>query len=444
MIPRDEMFPRRLILMVALALAVAACGEDSSEPDTAAADLIPAQSFSLDGDSSEPDTAAADLIPAQSFSLDVDWADDTPLASGEAHHRLLTRSLDEVLSGRDPDNRGEDHALELVGSDGTVLESHPVHVSHVAVDPGPDFEQWEAVFEDPPDYASLRFVHGSRTVHEQTLSPNAPEVSFLGLEHGQVFAGDAQFWFRLLIHDKDGDDLEMRILVSVDGGAYEHDRAGFIGSSFFQGSSVWELKVDDYGSPLTVSSGVRTQKIPRIVAEGSEAVRLLAVVSDGGRVTAAQSPVFALEPFEAQDPTVEIQIMPDGQVIEPRGVYRISALVVEEGYQDGDLRRFHIYFPQPVEDPAVRWTSDIDGDITEHINSRRKAGGLIEIDQSPRRWQTLDAEDPITDVGLINTNALTPGTHELIATFTADSGLKATDSITITVLAPDDPSQPLK
>ena len=158
------------------------------------------------------------------------------------------------------------------------------------------------MFQDPPDFASFRFMRGTRIVHEQSVSPNAPEVSFLGLEQGQVFAGDAQFRFKLLIDDKDQDDLELLILVSVDGGQYMYDPAGFAASrtlsSSFQGlSSIGPLIAEDYGSPFVVSSGVRTHEIPRIVAEGSEAVRLLAVVSDGTRVGAAQSPVFVLEPL---------------------------------------------------------------------------------------------------------------------------------------------------
>lgn len=286
---RASVLSRCRITVVALALAVAACG---GEPAVSGQDPT------------EPEPPVSDVVPAQSFRISVDWVDGTQVASGEARHRLHARPLDEVLGDRgfQPNNRGADHALELLDRDGTVLESHPVYVQHVAVDPGPDFEQWEAVFQDPPDFASFRFVHGSRTVHEQSLSPNAPEVSFSGLEQGQVFASDAQFWFELLIDDKDHDDLELLILVSVDGGPYMYDRAGFSASrslsSSFQGlSSMGPIIAEDYGSPFAVSSGVRTHKIPRIVAEGSQAVRLLAVVSDGGRVTAAQSPVFVLEPF---------------------------------------------------------------------------------------------------------------------------------------------------
>lgn len=168
----------------------------------------------------------SDVVPAQSFRINVDWVDGTQAASGEARHWLHSRPLDEVLDGHSfrPDILGTNQALELLDRDGTVLESHPVYVQHVAVDPGPDYEQWEAVFQDPPDFASFRFVRGSQTVHEQSVSPNAPEVSFSGLKQGQVFASDAQFWFELLIDDKDTDILKLLILVSVDGGSF-HDVA---------------------------------------------------------------------------------------------------------------------------------------------------------------------------------------------------------------------------
>lgn len=254
----------------------------------------------------ESEPPVSDVVPAQSFRIHVDWVDGSQ--RGEARHWLHARPLDEVLDGHGfrPEILAADRALELLDRDGTVLESYPVYVQHVAVDPGPDYEEWEAVFQDPPDFASFRFVRGSQTVYQQSVSPNAPEVSFLKLEQGQVFAADDQFWFELLIDDKDKDDLELLILVSVDGGQYMYDRAGFAASSSlsssFQGlSSMGPLIAEDYGSPFAVSSGVRTHKTPRIVAEGSQAVRLLAVVSDGTRVGAARSPVFVLEPLEGVD-----------------------------------------------------------------------------------------------------------------------------------------------
>ena len=80
------------------------------------------------------------------------------------------------------------------------------------------------------------------------------------------------------------------------------------------------------------------------------------------------------------------------------------------------MRREGIGQPQPR-------TSDIDGDITEQIKPQRESGGLIEIDQSPRRLRGLD-DEPIIDSGRIDADALTPGTHELTATFTADSGCR--------------------
>ena len=384
----------------------------------------------------------SDVVPAQSFRIHVDRVDGSRW--DEARHWLYSQPLDEVLDGHDfrPDILGKNHALELLDRDGAVLESHPVYVQHVAVDPGPDYEQWEAVFQDPPDFASFRFVSGPRIVHEQSVSPNAPEVSFSGLEQGQVFGGDVQFGFELLIDDKDGDDLELLILVSADGGQYVYDRAGFFDSKP-QGyemllSKLGPFTAGDYNLPLTVMSGDRTHKIPRIVAEGSEAVRLLAVVSDGTRVGAARSPVLVLEPFEAPAPTLEIRLMADGQVIGAGGPFDIGARVIEEEYQHGDLRRHHIYLPQPVKDPVVRWTSDIDGDITDHIKPNRTAGELVKIDLSPGRWRTLDEDDPSLDSGRLDVGALTPGPHTLTATFTADSGLQASDSIVVTILGPDD------
>lgn len=215
----------------------------------------------------ESEPPVSDVVPAQSFRIHVDSVDGSQ--RGEARYWLHARPLDEVLDGHGfrPEILAADRALEMLDRDGTVLESYPLYVQHVAVDPGPDYEEWEAVFQDPPDFAFFRFVRGSQTVYEQSVSPNAPEVSFLKLEQGQVFAADDQFWFELLIDDKDKDDLKLLILVSVDGGQYMYDPAGFAASSSlsssFQGlSSMGPLIAEDYGSPFAVSSGVRTHKIP--------------------------------------------------------------------------------------------------------------------------------------------------------------------------------------
>ena len=62
--------------------------------------------------------------------------------------------------------------------------------------------------------------------------------------------------------------------------------------------------------------------------------------------------------------------------------------------------------------PQVRWSSDIDGDISWRVQ-RDAYGGFI---------------DP----------GLSPGTHELTATYRAESGLQATGSVTVTILAADD------
>ena len=328
---------------------------------------------------------------------------------GEARHALYFRPLHVVLRrpGFEPIYRGADHALELVGRDGAVLESHPVYVSIGHDDPGGPFEDWTAVFEDPPDYAAYRFVYGSRVVYEKRRSPNAPEVSILGLEPGQLFAGDAEFGFQLLVDDEDGDELDTKILVSVDGGSFEHTRA-------FQGSELRDLAIEDYGSPFTVTSGVHVPGVPRIVATGSQSVRLLAVVSDGSRVAAAQSPEFALEPMVAAPPRLQIQHMRSGETIGALGPFEISAWVQEPRLHDGELVYEDTYHPRPGSEQAVRWTSDIDGDVTEHITS-------------------------VAGRNRINAAALTPGTHELTATFTADSGLQASDSATVTILGPDDP-----
>ena len=363
-------------------------------------DLVPA----------EPAPAVSDLVPTQGFRLSAGLGDNNmPVAVGEARHELYFRPLNDVLGrpGFGVGDRGEDHALELVSSDGEVLESVPVYVG-ILYDAPPVHEIWKAVFEHPPDYAAYRFVHGSRIVYEKRRSLNAPEVSFLGLKQGQVFAGDAEFGFQLLIDDEDKDDLDPEILVSVDGGRYKHTYWTF------NRSELRDLTVDDYGLPFTVTSGVHQPGVPRIVPAGSQSVRLLAVVSDGSRVAAAQSPVFALEPIVAALPRLQIMNMRDDETIGARGPFEIAAWVQEPRLVGDELVYLDTYHPRPGNEQAVRWTSDMDGDITEHITS---SGGRQRI----------------------NADALTPGTHELTATFTADSGLQASGSVIVTILGPDDP-----
>ena len=192
------MFPRLVAVVVALALAVSACGAD-------------------------PEPSVGDLVPVQGFGLVVGSDGSNRVAWDEASHLLYFRPLDEVLDRRlfKDASPEEDVAFELLSSDGTVLESHSVYSWDICADPYGCYTQWQAVFEHPPDFDAFRFVEGSRLVYEGQRSPNAPEVSFVGLEQGQVFAGGVDVEFQLLIDDKDDDDLLPRMLLSVDGGPYE-------------------------------------------------------------------------------------------------------------------------------------------------------------------------------------------------------------------------------
>ena len=187
----------------------------------------------------------------------------------EASHQLYFRPLDEVLDRALFGKPHDELAFELVSSDGTVLESHPVYEEMICVDPGGCYTEWSAAFEHPPGNATFRFVEGSRIVYTKRRSPNAPEVSFLGLSQGQVFAGDADAVFQLLIDDKDDDDLTARIRISVDGGPYESVQGDL------QAIDPWDLTAEGYGSPITITSGVNVPGVARMVPAGSQSVRLL-------------------------------------------------------------------------------------------------------------------------------------------------------------------------
>ena len=348
------------------------------------------------------------LVPAQGFRLHVDWEGTAPV--GEASHRLYFRPLDDVLDGHpfSAADRRRNRAFQFVSSDGTVLESHPVYSWHICVDPGGCSHEWEAVFEHPPDYTAFRFVDGSRIVYEEVVSPNAPEVSFLGLERDQVFAGDADFVFRLLIDDKDGDPLQTKMLVSVDDGPYRGTYPAFAESA------LSDLSIEDYGSPITMTSGVNVPGVARIVPAGSQKVRLLVAVSDGGRVGAARSPRFALEPVVAMPPLLQINDLQDGAIIGPQVPFDISASVREPVLIGDKAVNLDSSHPRLDGRRYVTWTSDTDGDITERVIAT-DTGGRVEA------------------------GALAPGTHELTATFVTKSGLRASDSVIVTILGPDDP-----
>ena len=205
------------------------------------------------------DTRVSDVRPVEGFRLKIGLEGSLRVALDEARHRLYFRPLDEVVDrSLFSDTPEEGLGFELLSSDGTVLEAHPVYSWDLCVDPGGCFTEWEAVFEHPPAYDSYRFVDGSRIVYEGQRSPNAPEVSFLGLEQGQVFAGDVDFVFQLLIGDKDGDDLRPRTLFSVDGGPYESTYGAFTYSEL-----TGLLTAEDYSSPITIKSEVN---VPEMLA----------------------------------------------------------------------------------------------------------------------------------------------------------------------------------
>ena len=352
---------------------------------------------------------APDLVPVQGFRLEVHSNGSPTAVRDEARHRLYFQPLDEVLDGWQFKSRDEGVVVELVSSDGKVLESHPVYSLDLCVDPGGCFTEWRTVFEHPPDYAAFRFVEGSQIVYEEYRSPNAPEVSIQGLEQGQAFAADADFVFRVLIDDKDGDALQARVLLSVDGGPYLRNYPGS-----FTEYGLLDLTVEDHGSPVTMTSGVNVPGVARIVPAGSQSVRLLVFVTDGSRVAAAESPEFTLEPIAAVPPHLQIRRVQDGEIIGPHVPFDISAWVLQLVLFGDELVEHNSIHPRLDGEQAVTWISDKDGDITEHVTPRGP-GGRIEAD------------------------ALTPGTHVLKAIFVGDSGLQASDSVIVTILGPDDP-----
>ena len=318
----------------------------------------------------------------------------------EPRNDLATSSLEQ---------QDHDHRFELVDSDGAVIMSVPADYDR----DGHGGEYWSVVLEPLPEYAAYRFVSGAHTVYEKRRSANAPEVSILGLEEGQVFAGDSDFEFQLLLDDKDQDILgPVRVLASVDGGDFQPIDRSYVAESRLNIRFGSDFTIEDYGSPFTVTSSVSNPDSPRIVPAGSQSVQLLIVVSDGTRVAAAKSPVFALEPIGAVPPALFIDLPADGDILGPGARLGVLAFASEYHLEDGVLTFWSDHYPSPS-GRQLQWTSDIDGDITERVQ-RDAYGGFI----GP---------------------ALSPGVHELTATYDAQSGLQATESVTITILAADDP-----
>ena len=351
----------------------------------------------------EPVTSPADVVLAEGYDM---WVYDG--SASEPTHELIFRPRDDVAASS-LEQQDHDNTFELVDGDGAVLMSVPV-----------DFVQgfhgeeiWSVVFEPPPDYAAYRFMRGSQVFYERRRSASPPEVSILGLEEDQVFAGDSDFEFQVLLDDKDQDILDpVRVLASVDGGDFQPIDGSVVAEPRLKIRFGRDFTLEDYGSPFTVTSSVSNPDSPRIVPAGSQSVQLLIVVSDGTRIAAAKSPVFALEPIVAVPPYLAIYEPADGDILGPGARLELMAHASEYELEAGELTYRSDHYPSSS-GRRVQWASDIDGDITWRVQ-RDVYGGFI---------------DP----------GLSPGIHELTATYRANSGLEATESVTITILAADDP-----
>ena len=351
----------------------------------------------------EPESSLADVVAAEGFRMSVHDG-----SAFEPTHQLFFEPRDDLATSS-LEQQDHEHTFELVDSDGAVLMSVPADFNR----DGHGGEYWSVVLEPLPDYAAYRFVSGAYTVYEKRRSANAPEVSILGLEEGQVFAGDSDFEFQLLLDDEDQDILDpVRVLASVDGGDFQPLDGPYVAESRLKIRFGSDFTLEDYGSPFTVTSSVSNPDSPRIVPTGSQSVQLLIVVSDGTRIAAAKSPVFALEPIVAVPPLLSIYLPADGDILGPGARLGVMAYASEYHLEDGVLTYRSDHYPSSS-GQQVQWTSDIDGDITGRVQSDIY-GGFI---------------DP----------GLSPGVHELTATYHAESGLQATESVTITVLAADDP-----
>ena len=233
----------------------------------------------------EPETSAADVVVAEGYDM---WVYDG--VASEPRHELFFRPRDGVASSR-LEQQDHDRTFELVDSDGAVIMSVPVDFSRGAR--GDDY--WEVVFEPPPDYASYRFMRGSHVFYERRRSANAPEVSIMGLEEGQVFAGDSDLEFQVLLDDADQDVLApVRVLASVDGGDFQPVDGPFVDEPRLKIRFGREFTLEDYGSVFTVTSSVSNPDSPRIVPAGSQSVQLLIVVDGTAPGSQRRSPRCSL------------------------------------------------------------------------------------------------------------------------------------------------------
>ena len=351
----------------------------------------------------ESGSSPADVVLAEGYDM---WVYNG--SPSEPAHELFFQPRDDVASSP-IDQQDHAHTFELVDSDGAVIMSVPV--DYVRGFHGEEI--WEVVFEPPPDYAAYRFMRGSQVFYERRRSASPPEVSILGLEEGQVFAGDEDLEFQVLFDDKDLDILDpVRVLASVDGGDFQPIDGPYVAEPRLKIRFGRDFTLEDYGSVVTVTSSVSNPDSPRIVPAGSQSVQLLIVVSDGTRIAAAKSPVFALEPIVAVPPYLAIYEPADGDILGPGARLGVMAYASEYELEAGELTYRSDHYPSSS-GRQVQWASNIDGDVTGRVQ-RDAYGGFI---------------DP----------GLSPGIHELTVTYHAESGLQATESVTITILAADDP-----
>ena len=218
-----------------------------------------------------------------------------------------------------------DHRVELLdGGGGAVRES------------------WRVPVVDPPAYASVRIVRGSKTIAQVAKSPAAPTVEFTSPTAGQSFTG-ATTQVSWMASDGDGDALTYRVYYSTDGG-------------------------DTY-IPVAAGLTAKTVVLDRARLSGASQARVRVVATDGTQSTTAESPIFAVA---ANGPRVIIHSPEPGQAFAGYDtvVLDASALDTEDGL---------------VADTAVLWSSSIDGPIASG------AVALVSTDDLTAGTHTLTA-----------------------------------------------------
>ena len=428
-------------VVVVLALAVSACadggsqsaGRDPGTGERAVADGSVSEGLVADPPESSAPRGEADSVPACRLrSID----EGLPQGHGGSGFDGRGAGMVEVFAGSHypSDNRStlqpvrlvpasalsgwaeqpvlEGLVLELLDRDGAVVHSEPVRGRLRA---SSMIQRWEARIAVRPAYASLRILHGGRSIAEASGSDNPPQLGGVRADLSEALRPPehglpSQVLFRWTACDPDADTLSQYTYYSSDGAAgYQlvdetltrhrpDDPTTTTTTIIYDDNHRVDYRVPgvaDTSQPRRYTHFEQPWNLP----EGDRA-HFVVVVSDGVRWSAAVSPQF--EPAPHPPIYVFVREPVDGAVFRPQEEIRLRAAA------SGLLGRRWRDLPHSM----FHWSSDIDGEITPEPPTHTDDKHLH---------------------GQVPQGLLTPGTHRITATATDDAGNTGSTTVTIEI-----------